>query len=102
MIRNFLIPPICSFWASPHDSMTLMEPWRTTRTERNALAALKVLVPGFPRDDPAEPPPRSNPQIPTDVPVPEPKDVPAPEPIDVPAPEPGGVPPATQVPRTTP
>jgi hypothetical protein len=58
---------------------------------------LKVLTPGFPRDDPAEAPAPAHP-IPTDVPMWEPRDVPVPEPRDVPVPEPGRVPPIA-VPR---
>jgi hypothetical protein len=56
-------------------------------------AALKLLPPGFPREDPGEPHPMPERPIPTDVPMPEPMDVPVPEPRDVPVSEPGRIPP---------
>jgi hypothetical protein len=91
MFRYFANCLILRFVASPNDSLTAMlfaasGVW----AER---AALKVLEPGFPHDDPV-PRPAEKPMrpIPTDVPVPEPMDVPVPEPIDVPPPDPGTVP----------
>ena len=93
MIRLFKTSMTLHFWASPYHSMNELLAWRNFRSERSALA-LKVMSPGFPRDDPpSAPPSRPNPSYPTDVPAPEPHDVPVPEPRDVPPPDPGKVPP---------
>ena len=82
---------ILRFVASPHHSLSeMLAASSSVWAER---AALKVLDPGFPDDDPpANPAEKPVPPIPTDVPVPEPRDVPVPEPRDVPPPDPGTVP----------
>jgi hypothetical protein len=92
MIRLFTTSLTLQFWASPYHSMNTLLSLGSARSERLAFT-IKVLDPGFPRDDPPEsPPPRPLPSYPTDVPAPEPHDVPVPEPIDVPPPDPGEVP----------
>jgi hypothetical protein len=100
MFRLFNTTVVMHFWASPHHSMNVLQNnWFNVRGDRSAFK-VKVLDPGFPRDDPPETPPsRPVKPIPTDVPVPEPRDVPIPEPIDVPPPEPGKVPPAAKPPK---
>jgi hypothetical protein len=93
MIRFFTTPLIINFWASPNNSIYTLGNWGASRAERNALAALKVLEPDFPRDPIVRPEPETVPPVPTDVPMPHQHDVPAPSPHDVPAPDPGTVPP---------
>jgi hypothetical protein len=96
MIRHFLKPIALNFWASPHESMALIAHWGTVRSERNSFS-IKALDPGFWRDGaPEVPKPRTLPEFPTDVPMPEPHDVPVPEPIDPPVPDPGKSPPVTK------
>ena len=97
MIELFKTSMTLHFWASPYHSMNELLGWRDVRSERLALA-LKVLGPGFPRDDPPPSAP-PNPSYPRDVPAPEPRDVPVPEPRDVPPPDPGKVPPLSKPPQ---
>ncbi len=94
MFKLFTSLSILRFWASPHDSMTMIAEWSVGRTDRQSVA-IKAHSPDFAGDDPAEPPSRRvDPNFPTDVPVPEPHDVPARAPIDVPTPDPGEQPPS--------
>jgi hypothetical protein len=96
MIRLFITSLTLQFWASPYHSMDALLLLGGALGDR-LVYKLKVLDPGFPRDDPGESPPsRPDPSFPTDVPAPEPHDVPAPEPRDVPPPDPGKVPPVAK------
>ena len=87
---------VTRFWASPSDTFWIAPSLRDMRWERRML---KVLDPGFPRDDPPPERPGNPTQFPTDVPAPEPHDVPAPQPSDVPPPDPGKEPKQTKPPQ---
>lgn len=89
MTRYCLRPIVLSFWASPHETISVIANWGSVRSERNSFA-IKAVDPGILRDNaPSQSSPRPLPDFPTDVPAPEPHDVPVPEPMDPPAPDPG-------------